>query len=141
MKAGKLKDDKIAEHEKIKTDYSNQKYYPEASWEIDDWKKEKYQFVGDVDLRKIFIKLFIKTGVAYNIKQKNGIIKEIKEYDEDSDDYLAVKWVIQSDPNYELVKPIYDKLGYIYDGLGLQSLGARILEYEFNITLKSLKSL
>tara|TARA_R110002012_G_scaffold85795_1_gene213769 strand:+ start:926 stop:4924 length:3999 start_codon:yes stop_codon:yes gene_type:complete len=141
MKAGKLKEDKIAEHEKLKTDYSNQKFYIENSWEIDDWKKEKYQFVGEVDLRKIFVKIFNKTGVAYSIKQKNGIIKEIKEYDETSEDYLAVKWIIQSDPNYELVKPIYDKLGYIYDGLGLSSLGARILEYEFGITMKSLKSL
>tara|TARA_R110002072_G_scaffold253987_2_gene412876 strand:- start:5502 stop:9485 length:3984 start_codon:yes stop_codon:yes gene_type:complete len=141
MKEGKSKTDKLQEYERIKEDYANQKYYPEVSWEIEDWKKEKYQFVGDVDLRKIFIKLFNKTGIAYSIKQKNGIITEIKEYNEESDEYLAVHWVIKSDPNYELVKPIYDKLGYIYDGLGLSSLGARILEYEFNITMSSLKSL
>ena len=141
MKDGKGKTSKIEEHEKLKEDFKNQKYYIDSSWEFKDWKKEKHQFVGDIDLRKIFIKIFNETGIAYNIKQKNGIIIEIKEYDEDSDEYLALKWSIKSDPNYELVKPIYEKLGYIYDGLGLSSLGSRILEYEFNITMKSLKSL
>ncbi len=127
MKSAKGKEKAQEELDAYREDHDNTMCYNEGEFGLGEYKKYKYSYVEDEDLRPLLLGIMDAGLEVPLITSKDGIITSLYNHKWcDTDKKFKYEWCIHSCPNMRVAKPIVEKLGFIYTGQDITAIGRMI---------------
>ena len=127
MKSAKGKEKAQEELDAYREDHADTMCYKEGEFGLAEYKKYKYSYLEDEDLRPLLLGLMDAGMEVPLITSKDGIITSLyNHFWCDTDKRFKYEWCIHSCPNMRVAKPIVEKLGFIYTGQDITAIGRMI---------------